>query len=322
MANTRPSTQKRDSDIALDTAMQKGVEFGHDIKQKHWTRGERGFSNACLNCGRVIGVLNTGDLWGTALNGSCPDQRWHAVSKTTRREASPVASSGDVTEVEPSKHQTIKGLVLFLCLLAIPLIVISVLVHFQLLSGFLVILARIGLTISAILLIVAVFRRAGIRPVLLMFGFSICLALLSVWFMSPEQRSDWQAKEKSAQKIKDERKAQKTIQPVQPQENEAPNQSASAENTTPVNMIAVFGGLYTQSLRKNGRDVTVYDGDSHTLLVDCTRELDPRTTCYFLYKNFPPAGDARLLRSYGITKVKYVTASGLFSGFAWEKELR
>ena len=140
--------------------------------------------------------------------------------------------------------------------------------------------------------------------------------------MSPKQKAESQAQEEAAQKIKAERKAQKTTQPVQPQENEALNQPASAGNTTPVNMTAVFGGLYTQSLRKNSRDVTVYDGDSHTLLVDCTKELDPRTTCYFLYKNFPPAGDTRLLRSYGITKVKYMTKSGLFSGFAWEKELR
>jgi len=322
MANTRPFTQKRRSDSAFETAIQKVAEFGHDIKQEHWTQGERGFSNVCLNCGRVIGVLNTGDLWGTALNGPCPDQRWHAVSKQTRRESSPGASAGDVAGVEPSKHQTIKGLVLFLGLLAIPFTFIAVLVHLQLLSGLLVIVARIGLAISVILLIVAVFRRANFRLVFFTFGFSICVVLLSHLFMSPKQKAEWQAQEEAAQKIKADRKAQKTIQPVQPQENEAPNQPVSAENTTPVNMTAVFGGLYTQSLRKNGRNVTVYDSDSHTLLVDCTKELDPRTTCYLLYKNFPPAGDARLLRSYGITKVKYVTESGLFSGFAWEKELR
>jgi hypothetical protein len=248
----------------FEAVMQKMVELGHDVNAEHWTGGERGFSNVCLNCGCEIGVLKSGHLWGAALNAPCPYRRWYAVSNNKNQPSE--TRTKNITDVRRPEDQTVKGMVLFLGLLAILITAVAVLVHFHMLSGFLVVFARIGLAISAILLIVAIFRRAGFKPALLMLGASFAFALLSIVFMSPKQKAEWQAQEEAAQKIKAERKAQKTTLPVQPQENEALNQPASAGNTTPVNMTAVFGGLYTQSLRKNGRDVTVYDGDSHTLL--------------------------------------------------------
>src|SRR5437879_3000378 len=69
----------------FETAMQKMVELGHDVNAEHWTGGERGFSNVCLNCGREKGVLKSGHLWGAALNAPCPHQRWYAVSNNKRQ---------------------------------------------------------------------------------------------------------------------------------------------------------------------------------------------------------------------------------------------
>src|SRR5437879_3000380 len=74
--------------------------------------------------------------------------------------------------LDSTSDLTVKGMVLFLGFLAILITAVAVLVHFHLLSGFLVVFARIGLAISAILLIVAIFRRAGFKPALLMLGAS------------------------------------------------------------------------------------------------------------------------------------------------------
>jgi len=143
----------------FETAMQEMVNLGHDINPEHWTEGERGFSNVCLNCGRVIGVLKTGELWGTALTGPCPDRRFTVCEHRREPSLEIKAEAG----APKQGHQEVNGMLIFLGFLAISIGTMVVLMHFQLLSGFLVVLARISVGISLVLLILAIFRRRGFK---------------------------------------------------------------------------------------------------------------------------------------------------------------
>ena len=70
-------------------------------------------------------------------------------------------------------------------------------------------------------------------------------------------------------------------------------------------------------------DVTVMDLDSHTMLFDCTKEFDPRTSCYVLYKTYPKNRDEKqMLRMMGVHSLKYKIKDGFFSGPTWEKEVQ
>jgi hypothetical protein len=40
----------------FETALEEMLALGHNINPDYWTQGERGFSNLCVNCGRVIGL--------------------------------------------------------------------------------------------------------------------------------------------------------------------------------------------------------------------------------------------------------------------------
>jgi hypothetical protein len=308
----------------FETATHKMVDLGHDINAKYWTSGERGFSNACLNCGRVIGVLKTGDLWGTALNGPCPDQRWYAVSQN-RPELSSRTRAHNVAEAPRAEHQALKGMVIFLGLLAAPIVTIAVLVHFRLLSGFLVIFSRITFEITAILLIVAIFRRAGFKPALLMLLLSMAFAVLSVVVMSPRQRAEWEAKEQEARtKIDADRKAQKdssAVHPAQPQPSIADLAEQRRDEQNQLATAAAYG--YTLVFNAGGSDTKV-TGFDDVLVFDCSKELDPRVACYTLYKGFrAPDRKTRLaLQKYGIHHLKFKTDDGLFHGFDWQLDVQ
>src|SRR5579863_8049476 len=65
--------------LIITAATDQMIALGHEINAEHWTPGERGLSNVCLNCGRVVGVTENGELWGTALNGACPDRKYTFV---------------------------------------------------------------------------------------------------------------------------------------------------------------------------------------------------------------------------------------------------
>jgi len=65
------------------------------------------------------------------------------------------------------------------------------------------------------------------------------------------------------------------------------------------------------------------DLDSHTMLFDCTKEFDPRTSCYVLYKTYPKNRDEKqMLRMMGVHSLKYKIKDGFFSGPTWEKEVQ
>jgi Na+-transporting methylmalonyl-CoA/oxaloacetate decarboxylase gamma subunit len=80
---------------------------------------------------------------------------------------------------------------------------------------------------------------------------------------------------------------------------------------------AVLARVLTDELHKQGTDVTVAGFDD-VLVFDCSKALNPRPTCYALYKNFPRNEKERnSLSQFGIKKLKFRTDAGLFSGFAW-----
>lgn len=130
------------------------------------------------------------------------------------------------------------------------------------------------------------------------------------------QREEQQLKEEAERRKRESAAAQqaqtsKQTQPVPPADATAPNFDGAG----------VWAALLTQTFRKQGSDVTV-DGFEHTLIFDCTRELNPRTSCYVLYKTYPKnREEAKLLVEMGIYTLRYKTEDGLLSGFTWTKRL-
>lgn len=211
-------------------------------------------------------------------------------------------------------------------LLIVAALLIATLIHFHLFSGLFLALGRIGLGLSVIMLILALFYHALFKLVGFTFVFSLGLVFLSMAVMSPEQKAEWDLKENQAQQKREAEKAPEKP-PQQTQQTQTLKQAQAAPSTDGpgpnVNQAALWGALLTQTFHKNGSDVVVYDLDAHTLLFDCTKELDPRTSCYVLYKTFPKNRDeAKVLKMMGIHTFKYKIEDGLLSGFAWEKELR
>ena len=106
-------------------------------------------------------------------------------------------------------------------------------------------------------------------------------------------------------------------------------QTPTAKQTEPTlpssedfNGAAVWAGLLTQTFRKKGSDVAVIDLDKHTIMFDCTKELNPRESCYVLYKAYPTDRyEAEMLKTMGINSLKFKTENGFFSGATWEKDI-
>jgi hypothetical protein len=103
-----------------------------------------------------------------------------------------------------------------------------------------------------------------------------------------------------------------TQQPTSKLEQSPPSQT---------DVVPLFGAAFSQKLQGNGLDVLVV-GDRDTLIFDCTKELDPRTTCFALYLAYPPYGELQALQLMGIRFLKFRTEPGFFSGFTWEKEIQ
>jgi len=141
--------------------------------------------------------------------------------------------------------------------------------------------------------------------------------------MSSKQAVEWKTNEQEArQKIESDRTPKKDPSSEQNETVKSMQRRSIADTTPSISGAAVWGSLLTQSYRKQGSDVVVYDLDPHTLLFDCSKELDPRASCYVLYKTYPKnADEEKLLKAMGITNMKYKIENGLLSGFAWEKEL-
>jgi hypothetical protein len=116
--------------------------------------------------------------------------------------------------------------------------------------------------------------------------FAGCIAILPI------------PKQKTAEK--------QAAQPIQTQQQtQTSKQVSSADAPKPdFKGAAVLGDLLTQTFRKNGNDVIVYDLDPHTLLFDCSKELNPRESCYLLYKTYPKnRAEAEVLKTmFGVTR--------------------
>ena len=82
-----------------------------------------------------------------------------------------------------------------------------------------------------------------------------------------------------------------------------------------------LAALLNESLQSSKSDVTVI-GAGDTLIIDCTKTLDPRSVCYQLYKEFPNStNEVEMLRAFGIKTLKFDIAKGVFSGYEWEKAI-
>jgi hypothetical protein len=222
-----------------------------------------------------------------------------------------------------SKHEALKGLIILLALVGIPVALGSVLYHFEVLSGLMIVLARISLAIAGISLLVALFTRKALLWCLVTFVLGVVLVLLSHVSMSPQQKADWNAEEAKANQAQEAKRAAERANAALVQAQQTPAESKpSADDPKNVNGAAVFAGLLTQTFRKNGSDVTVIDLDRHTILFDCTRELNPRESCYVLYKTYPKNRDeGKILKMMGISSLKFKTKDGLFDGATWEKDI-
>lgn len=274
----------------FEAAMRQMVELGHDVNAEHWTRGERGFSNVCLNCGRVIGVLKTGELWGTALSAPCPDRKWYTVSKQNRGKPSQEPSAGRVfierpqkqitpfTEVPRPKYQTLKRVALLLGVLAIPVVLIAVLVHFQLLSGLMVVLARISLAVCVITLIAAVFVRKGFTLALLSLVLAIVFAFLSHVLMSPQQKAVWNARQVQEQQKQDaEHAAAKADAAKREQDAKAVDEKLQEEQAFLHRRGVVAGNAAVKAAEWTRRQVAPF-----VVTFDCP-PLEDSDVCNFAY---------------------------------------
>jgi hypothetical protein len=145
--------------------------------------------------------------------------------------------------------------------------------------------------------------------------------------MSPRQKADWNAEEAKANQEQEAKRAAERANAALVQAHQTPavnvtESKPSADDPKNFNGAAVWAGLLTQTFRKNGSEVTVIDLDRHTILFDCTRELNPRTSCYVLYKTYPKNRDeGKILKMMGISSLKFKTKDGLFDGATWEKDI-
>jgi hypothetical protein len=318
----------------LEIATNQIVSLGHEINPEHWTPGEGGLSNVCLNCGLVIGVTKNGDLWGTALNGPCPDRRYQPFApqrpaqrraiqqqSTLREQSLPQNDLKEPQVLLKSKARpgsdSLKGFAIVVGTLAV-LLVSARLSHS---------LAALMTLLSAVTCGVALFCTFATRRALLVaLPAFICFIVFIHFFNSnvPPQRK---AESETTQLLQKAREAQSNPPSPIPATHDVSSaqQAPPAQQGLPITRadnVALLGAALTQQLKKDGSDVVIV-GDRDTLIFDCTKALDPRSTCYVLYKTYPSNKDElKVLQLMGVRKLKFKTEKGIFSGFTWEKDIQ
>jgi hypothetical protein len=71
----------RNAASLLETVNKALQELGHTVSPQRWQQHDRGYRNQCLTCGLAVSfALGTGEMWGSALQGTCP-QTERAVRK-------------------------------------------------------------------------------------------------------------------------------------------------------------------------------------------------------------------------------------------------
>lgn len=258
----------------FETALQKMLELGHDVNPDYWTRGERGFSNVCLNCGQIVGVLKTGALWGTAIEGPCPDQRWHSVTN----ELSSSFGTGKAREADGPKYKGLQGIGLLLVLLAITVGGIATLANFHLLSSLLLMSARISMAIGSVALVVAIFRLRGFAFVIASFVLAVVFFLLADVFMSPEQVAEREARQKQEQQQKDaEQAAAKADAARREQDGKVINEHLQAEKPFQHNRNLVAGNAAVKAAEWTRHQMAPF-----VVTFDCP-PLEDSDVCNFAY---------------------------------------
>jgi hypothetical protein len=135
--------------------------------------------------------------------------------------------------------------------------------------------------------------------------------------LPPEQRADLAAeRQRRAEAVRrgEEERKQEQIQ----KQEQLSRQQQTAQSLDAAQTIAA---LMTNELHEKGSDVKV-TGLRDILMFDCTEALDPRTTCYLLYKRYPQnKSEWKLLRTMGIRTLLFQADTGLFKGPTWSKDL-
>jgi hypothetical protein len=66
---------------ALENVNRRLSNLGHTIKPNAWRRGQSGYHNNCLCCGRWVSLTMDGEVQGSALNRSCHQSVQYTVAR-------------------------------------------------------------------------------------------------------------------------------------------------------------------------------------------------------------------------------------------------
>jgi hypothetical protein len=131
----------------------------------------------------------------------------------------------------------------------------------------------------------------------------------------PEERARLAAEAQAAAQVRQKQKTREA--------EEQPERIKATQEVKPAqpDKAALLGLAMSRQLQQQGSDVTVMGLDDE-LIFDCTKALDPRVACYFLYKNYPPNNnEQKILTMMGVRTLEFKTNPGLFSRYAWTKHI-
>ncbi|HYN15624.1 MAG TPA: hypothetical protein VES66_07545 [Terriglobales bacterium] len=180
--------------------------------------------------------------------------------------------------------------------------------------------ASLGLLLAGLVSLLVPLKFIGIRNrkagfVLVILGF-VLFAVLEKNLPAQEQAK--LAAERQQRKDADARGEAEKKQELERQRQAATQ--AEQKSKQPDNAALIAAALNDQ-FQQRGADIKVY-GFDNVLVFDCTKALDPRSACYVLYKGYPQSDELKVLRMMGVRKIHYQTEGGVFSGYAWTKDIQ
>jgi len=97
-------------DQLLHTASERAQELGHQLDSTRWKITQRGGSNQCLICGRIVSVtFQPEEIYGTALSAKCDETAFwlrkesgNAQSHTDQHQPAPPSSAANTNSVDAS----------------------------------------------------------------------------------------------------------------------------------------------------------------------------------------------------------------------------
>jgi len=184
--------------------------------------------------------------------------------------------------------------------------------------------ASLGLLLAGLVSLLVPLKFIGIRNrkagfVLVILGFVLFAVFNNLWEKNlPAQEQAKLAAERQQRKDADAREEAEKKQELERQRQAATQ--AEQRSKEPDNAALIAAALNDQ-FQQRGADIKVY-GFDNVLVFDCTKALDPRSACYVLYKGYPQSDELKILRVMGVRKIHYQTQGGVFSGYAWTKDIQ